>query len=67
MAKKAKVQKVITLTNIQDTLNEMSPDVEKFNNGVQAAGARIRKGAQAIKVLCQSLRKDVTDIKNARK
>ena len=67
MAKKAKSVKEISISAINDELMAMVPDVEKFNSGTQAAAARLRKGAQNIKVLCQQLRKDVIEIKNARK
>ncbi len=62
----AKKGKLISVDAIQSELDGMKADVEKFNNGTQAAGPRLRKGAQAIKALCQTLRNDVTAIKNAR-
>ena len=62
----AKKTKELTLAEFQEVLTEMQGNVEKFNKGVQAAGARIRKGAQQLKVLAQTLRNDVTAIKNSR-
>lgn len=65
MSKQVKV-KTVSVAPIQSELEAMFDDVEKFNKGVNAPGSRIRKAAQNIKVLCQQLRKDVTDIKNSR-
>jgi hypothetical protein len=41
-------------------------DFDKFyNKGNKAAGTRIRKGMQDLKVLAQDIRKEVQDSKNA--
>lgn len=56
-----------TYNNLRASLENMETDVSKFESGQQAAGTRIRKGAQEIKKLCQSLRAEVTEIKNSRK
>lgn len=70
-AKKAAPKKVSAITpqytDLKRLVENMEEDVAKFDNGTQAAGTRIRKGAQEIKKLCQSMRGAVTDIKNARK
>lgn len=66
MAKQKGKSKSISLDEIRKVLDEAQPDVEKFNNGVNAPGSRIRKAAQSIKGLCQGIRNDVTEIKNAR-
>lgn len=56
-----------TFGKIKETAENMAEDVGKFDGGNQAAGSRVRKGAQEIKKLCQQLRKEVTEIKNGRK
>ena len=40
-------------------------DFEKFEKGNQAAGTRIRKAMQELKVLAQVIRKEVTEAKAA--
>jgi hypothetical protein len=46
----------------------MEGDFEKFYvKGVAAAGTRIRKSLQEMAKLCKEVRKDVTEVKNARK
>jgi hypothetical protein len=50
---------------VRDLVMSLEADFEKFyekNN--QAAGTRIRKGMQELKVLAQAIRKEVQDIKN---
>lgn len=56
-----------TFTAIKTAMENMEEDVSKFDGGTQAAGTRVRKGAQEIRKLCQQLRKEVTDIKHTRK
>lgn len=65
---KKKTSKTVrgTFEEIKDVIAEAEGDIDKFDNGVAAAGARVRKAAQNIKVLCQTLRNEVTEIKNAR-
>ena len=52
----------------QDLVAAMQADFDKFyDKGVAAAGTRVRKYCQDLTALCKETRKDVTDIKNARK
>lgn len=49
-------------------VEEMESDFEKFyDKGVGAAGTRVRKHMQSLAGLCKDIRKDVTEVKNARK
>ena len=49
-------------------VEEMEGDFEKFyDKGVGTAGTRVRKALQALTVLAKDVRKDVTEVKNARK
>jgi len=52
---------------IEDLATDIKDDVTKFNDGNNAAGARIRKAMQNIKVIAQEIRVAVTEIKNERK
>ena len=46
----------------------MESDFEKFyDKEVGAAGTRVRKHLQELAALCKDVRKDVTEVKNARK
>jgi hypothetical protein len=46
----------------------METDFEKFyDKEVGAAGTRVRKHCQDLAALCKEIRKDVTEVKNARK
>jgi hypothetical protein len=46
----------------------METDFEKFyDKEVGSAGTRVRKALQELAVLCKEVRKDVTEVKNARK
>lgn len=65
MAKK-KSAKTISMAEICAQIDGVGKDVESFNNGKQAPGSRIRKALQAIVVLCKQMRKDISEIKNAR-
>ena len=50
---------------IEQQINELKGDFEKFySKGNQAAGTRVRKGMQELKVLAQDIRKEVQDMKN---
>ena len=56
-----RLEQLITL------LEETRADHEKFfNGGNNAAGTRVRKAMQEVKVLAQELRVEVQDTKNAR-
>ncbi len=52
------------VNRIQEVLNNVQTDVEKFGNGNKAAGTRIRKAMQEIKTLAQNVRTEVQSIKN---
>lgn len=55
-------------TKLKDLINSIEADADKFyNNGNSAAGTRVRKGMQEIKVLAQDIRNEVTEIKNSNK
>lgn len=53
--------------SIKEKIQEVENDVEKFYNGNNAAGARVRKAMQDLKSLAQELRQDVLDVKGSRK
>ena len=49
-------------------IEAMEGDFEKFyDKGVGTAGTRVRKALQELATLCKDVRKDVTEVKNARK
>jgi len=52
---------------IEDLATDIKDDVIKFDDGNNAAGARVRKAMQNIKVIAQEVRVAVTEIKNERK
>ena len=52
---------------IEDLATDIKDDVIKFDDGNNAAGARVRKAMQNIKVIAQEIRVAVTEIKNERK
>ena len=49
---------------IQEVLDTIQGDVDKFKNGNKSAGTRIRKAMQEIKGLAQQVRTQVQLIKN---
>ena len=49
---------------IQEVINTVQDDVDKFKNGNKSAGTRIRKAMQEIKGLAQQIRTQVQIIKN---
>lgn len=52
----------------QKLIEDLESDFEKFyDKGINAAGTRVRKQLQALTTLAKEVRKDVTDVKNARK
>lgn len=74
---KTKVSRTVSqyLATFDQLINDMRGDAEKFDKGVNAAGARLRKAAQLLKVTAQTLRhvvtaqtlrNDVTEIKHSR-
>lgn len=52
------------LTQMQNFIGLAMTDAEKFDNGNNAAGTRVRKYMQDVKKLAQSIRAQVSDIKN---
>lgn len=52
----------------KELLESLESDFEKFyTKGVGTAGTRVRKGLQNLAVLCKETRKDITEVKSARK
>ena len=52
---------------VQDIVAGLEADVEKFyKKDNQAAGTRVRKSMQELKILAQEIRKDVQETKNSR-
>ena len=55
-----------TIKQMNALLEELSIDLQKASEkGNKAAGTRVRKGCQDIKNLCQEIRVDVSNKKNA--
>jgi len=54
------------LQKIRDTLDAVQEDAEKFDSGNSSAGTRVRKAAMEAKRGLETIRKDVSTIKNAR-
>ncbi len=53
---------------VQDLISSVEADVTKFyDGGNAAAGTRVRKAMQDLKVLAQEIRAEVTDKKNSAK
>ena len=72
--KKAVAKKTKTLPNLVDMVERMKDsldatlvDCEKFDGGNNAAGARIRKAMQGVKIACKEVRDAVTTVKESRK
>ena len=51
--------------NLQDAVNDCQSDVNKFVEGNNSAGTRVRKAMQAVKQLAQEVRVEVQEQKNA--
>jgi len=49
---------------LQDTVNDCQADLNKFVEGNNSAGTRVRKAMQTIKSLAQEVRVEVQDQKN---
>ena len=49
---------------LQDVINDCQSDVNKFVEGNNSAGTRVRKAMQTIKALAQGIRVEVQDQKN---
>ncbi|RYE39599.1 MAG: histone H1 [Sphingobacteriales bacterium] len=55
-------------SQVKELLASVEADAEKFYNaGNSAAGTRVRKAMQDLKVLAQEIRAEVTDKKNSDK
>ena len=52
------------LKKMQDVINLAMTDGEKFDNGNNAAGTRVRKHMQELKNMAQDVRVKVSEIKN---
>ena len=53
---------------VQDLISSVEADVTKFyDGGNAAAGTRVRKAMQDLKVLAQDIRAEVTEKKNSAK
>ena len=52
------------LDHLQDAINDCQSDVNKFVEGNNSAGTRVRKAMQAVKSLAQEVRVEVQDQKN---
>jgi len=53
-----------TFNELQDTINDCQSDVNKFVEGNNSAGTRVRKAMQLIKQLAQDIRLEVQEQKN---
>jgi len=55
-------------TKLKELIASVEADIEKFyNSGNGAAGTRVRKAMQDLKVLAQDIRTEVTEKKNSAK
>ncbi|ALL05895.1 histone H1 [Pedobacter sp. PACM 27299] len=55
-------------SKVKELLASIEADAEKFYNaGNSAAGTRVRKAMQDLKVLAQEIRSEVTEKKNSEK
>jgi uncharacterized protein Yka (UPF0111/DUF47 family) len=54
-----------TFDQLQNTINDCQSDVNKFVEGNNSAGTRVRKAMQAVKAIAQDIRKEVQDQKNS--
>lgn len=52
------------LKKMQDVINLAMTDGEKFDNGNNAAGTRVRKHMQELKNMAQDVRVKISEIKN---
>jgi hypothetical protein len=58
------MQKYETLKQL---IASMETDVQKFYNGNNAAGTRVRKHLQDVKKACQDMRNEVQELRESRK
>lgn len=55
-------------SEFQKLVEDLESDFEKFyDKGISSAGTRVRKQLQALTVLAKEVRKEVTEVKAARK
>lgn len=54
------------ITKLKELISSAATDAEKFENGNNAAGTRLRNTMQQIKVAAQEVRTAVTEKKNAK-
>ncbi len=52
---------------LKSLVANMETDVQKFYNGNNAAGTRVRKHLQDVKKACQDMRNEVQEIRTSRK
>lgn len=52
--------------DLESLIASASEDAAKFEKGNSAAGTRLRKKMQAVKELAQEIRKEVSEVKNAK-
>ena len=50
--------------DLQNVVNDCQTDVNKFVDGNNSAGTRVRKAMQTVKALAQGIRFEVQDQKN---
>jgi hypothetical protein len=53
------------IAKLKELIASAEADADKFNKGNNAAGTRLRKAMQAIKVAAQEVRAEVTNKKNS--
>lgn len=53
--------------DLKQLVASMEADVQKFYNGNNAAGTRVRKQLQDVKKACQAMRNEVQEIRKGRK
>ena len=53
-----------TFDDLQNAINDCQADVNKFIEGNNSAGTRVRKAMQVVKQLAQDVRVEVQDQKN---
>ena len=67
LAYKLKNQNMEKFSKVKELLASVEADAEKFyNSGNNAAGTRVRKAMQDLKVLAQEIRTEITEKKNAK-
>ncbi|MFH1004093.1 MAG: histone H1 [Bacteroidota bacterium] len=53
--------------DLKKIIADMETDVQKFNNGNNVAGMRVRKHLQTLRKTCMTMRNDIQQIKQSRK